>query len=78
MITYLTEKTENMKGVIDIEDKVKQDLYKSHVKRRMPMIMMDPRGQQNEKKELLDKINSKKLPEHVKAEIEKELKRMGG
>jgi len=27
---------------------------------------------------LQEKINSKKLPEHVRTEIEKEMKRMGG
>jgi ATP-dependent Lon protease len=66
LIAYLTDKTENMKSVIGIEDKIRQELHKSQSKRRLPIISETGRDF-NTKKELSDRINSKKLPENVKS-----------
>lgn len=54
-----------MKSVFGIEDKVRQEMYKSQNKRKSPVIgYIDGLGSRlgNDNKELLDKINSKKLP----------------
>jgi ATP-dependent Lon protease len=68
LIAYLTDKTENMKSVIGIEDKIRQELQKSQSKRRLPIIAETGFGRDvNTKKELSDRITSKKLPANVRS-----------
>lgn len=71
-----------MKSVFGIEDKVRQEMYKQHPRRKTTIsgsgIFEGLAGKDHDNKEIMEKVNSKKLPEHVKAEIEKELKRAGG
>lgn len=66
LLAQLTEKTENVKGVISLEEKVRQEMNKQQKKK-----IFDPkRGQrgyggyspQSQKNDLNEKINSKKLP----------------
>ena len=58
-------------------------MYKSTIKKKMtqisPIGLFDGLGRDSDgNKELMEKLNNKKLPENVKKEIEKEMKRMGG
>jgi ATP-dependent Lon protease len=77
----LSEKTENMKSVFGIEDKVRQEMYKQYSRKKITVSgagLFEGLNRDNDNKELTEKINNKKLPEHVKLEIEKEMKRTGG
>lgn len=73
-----------MKSVFGLEDKVRQEMYKSSIKKKMAPIsnisLFDGIGGRDgdSNKEIMEKLNNKKLPDHVKKEIEKEMKRMGG
>lgn len=71
-----------MKSVFGLEDKVRQEMYRQQHKKKVPISgssIFEGLGRDSDgNKELIDKMNNKKLPEHVKAEIEKEMKRMGG
>lgn len=75
-------KTENMKSVFGLEDKVRQEMYsKNQSKKRssvMPRNIFDGPDREDSNKEIIDKMKDKKLPEHVKTEIDKEMKRQGG
>lgn len=55
-------------------------MYKSQAKKKAQIMgLIDGIGRPGgQNKELTEKLNSKKLPEHVKNEIQKEMKRMGG
>ena len=44
----------------------------------IPRTIFDNLDRDETNKELTEKMKDKKLPEHVKAEIEKEMKRQGG
>lgn len=70
-----------MKSVFGIEDKVRQEMYKQYPRKKITVTgsgLFEGLGaRESQNKEIMEKINSKKLPEHVKAEIEKELKRSG-
>lgn len=71
----MAEKTENSKGVINIEEKVRKEMSLAQKKK---INFFDSSGRMpSEKNELTDKINAKKLPENVKIEIDKEMKNMG-
>jgi ATP-dependent Lon protease len=74
LIQHLSEKTENSKGVISIEEKVRREINKSS----KPVLFGNPtRAPPSiEKNELSERINNKKMPEHVRIEIEKEMKNM--
>jgi endopeptidase La len=70
-----------MKSVFGLEDKVRQEMYRQQSKKRIigsGTTIFDLGRDSDGNKELIEKINNKKLPEHVKTEIEKEMKRMGG
>lgn len=73
-----------MKSVFGLEDKVRQEMYKSSIKKKMAPIsnisLFDGIGGRDtdSTKEIMERLNNKKLPDHVKKEIEKEMKRMGG
>jgi ATP-dependent Lon protease len=69
LITYLSEKTENVKGVVNIEEKVRREM--SVAQRKKFPTFEGSRSAGSEKNELTEKINSKKLPENVRIEIEK-------
>ncbi len=65
LIAFLTEKTENSKGMISIEEKVRKEMNVAIKKK--PIFENSFRSPGfSEKNELADKINSKKLPENVK------------
>ena len=75
LIAHLAEKTENSKGVINIEEKVRKEMSLAQKKK---VNFFDSNGRMpSDKNDLTEKINSKKLPENVKIEIEKEMKNMG-
>lgn len=70
-----------MKSVFGIEDKVRQEMYKQHPRKKISVSgsgLFEGMNRDNDNKELTEKINNKKLPEHVKTEIDKEMKRTGG
>ena len=64
LIDYIARKSEGLRGIREIEDKVRQDVYKPLAGRSMS----SPKG--NQKLSDVDKIKKrmaeKDLPEHVK------------
>ena len=77
----ISEKTENMKSVFGLEDKVRQEMSgRSGSKKKMMSLSRNIFDGEKEEanKEIMDKMKDKKLPENVRAEIEKEMKRQGG
>lgn len=62
-----------MKSVFGLEDKVRQEMYRQQSKKRIiapGVTIFDGMGRDSDgNKELIEKMNKKKLPEHVKAEI---------
>lgn len=80
LLAYLSQRTERNKSVVDLEEKVRQDMIKSQATKRP--IMSRPSGfgggKAGDMEEIEEKLRNKKLPDHVREEIEKEMKRMGG
>lgn len=73
----MANKTENVKSVVDLEEKVRQDMVKTVPKKVHHNVFSHGRGN-SDISDIQEKINSKNLPENVKEEIQKEMKRMGG
>ena len=65
LLSQLANKTENVKSVVDLEEKVRQDMSKSYSKRSSSNPFVGSRHS-HDQSEILDKINSKNLPEKVK------------
>lgn len=72
LINYLTNKTEGLKGIKEIEDKVRQDVYKNTVTRATSSSSKGDKRLSDVEK-LRKKLQEKDLPEHVKDEVEKEI-----
>jgi ATP-dependent Lon protease len=73
IMKIVNEKTENMKSVFGLEDKVRQEMYaKNQNKKKLPVIarsIFDGMDNQESNKEIMDKMKDKKLPDNVKNEI---------
>ena len=84
ILLHLKNKTESVKSIVDIEEKVRNDMSKVVKKSSQSFgkggitFGMGGRMGKPDTSDLEEKINSKNLPPHVKEEIEKEMKRMGG
>ena len=78
---FISAKTENIKNVFGLEDKVKKEMdpKTSNKKKVIPKkTNIFRKDEDDSNQEIVDKMKNKKLPENVKAEIEKEMKRQGG
>lgn len=76
LIFHLKNKTENVKSIVDIEEKVRQDMSKtikkpvsSAINKGGIMFGLGSRMGKGDTSEIEEKINSKNLPPHVKEEI---------
>ena len=70
LLTQLANKTENIKSVIDLEEKVRNDMAKASNKRSSSSVFSAVRGGADTS-EIQEKINQKNLPEKVREEIQK-------
>jgi ATP-dependent Lon protease len=76
LVKLLREKTEQSKGMVSIEKKVKEEMLPKKKAAPMAINSFIPNSQMNEKNSLIAKMKGKKLPERVQSEIEKEMKNM--
>lgn len=72
LLNHLKNKTENIKSIVDIEEKVRQDMAKIVKKPNTPtrssgIFFGGPKfGGKSDTSEIEEKINSTNLPAHVK------------
>lgn len=77
LLSHLSTKTEKIKSVLDLEEKVRQDMLKSTTIKKPAAPRIGGHGKSGDNEELEERIKNKKLPPHVREEIEKEMKRLG-
>lgn len=68
LIGLLSNKTENIKSVVNIEEKVRQEMSKSKRTSRASYVVGD---EMRDKTDLAERIRNKNLPENVRKVIEK-------